>query len=98
MPLDVHIKCDDGLFCFCIDESFHSSMFSGSTRWSSFKHLRKIKDYYLTDILLKNGDAVSFVNELIDICERNSLKCNEMDKIKMLASGNKIDYVRVSGD
>lgn len=98
MSLDFHIKCDDGFFFFHISEGLHSSIFSSSTRWSGFKNLRKIKDYYRTDVLFKSNDAVSFLNEFIDICERNSLECDEMGKIKLLASENNIDYVRVSGD
>ncbi|ATV44783.1 hypothetical protein [Pectobacterium brasiliense] len=96
MSLDFHIKYDDGMFHFGIIESLHSSIFSNSTRWSSFKQLRKIKDYYRTDCLFKGGDAILFINEFIEICENNVLK--EIKEIKSLLSKNKVSYISVSGD
>ncbi|WP_262254263.1 hypothetical protein [Pectobacterium polaris] len=98
MPLDLHIKFNDKQFRFNISESLHSSIFSTSTRWSSFKQLRKIKDYYRTDCLFKDGDALLFINEFIEICEANSLKDSKIEEIKSLLSINKINYIRVSGD
>lgn len=97
MSLDVQIKFDDEIFHFYISESLHHSIFSNSTRWSGFKRLRKIKDYYRTDCLFKGDDAVLFVNEFIEICENNSLEETKIEEIKSLL-GNKIIYVRVSGD
>ncbi|KGA39024.1 hypothetical protein ABRP70_05425 [Pectobacterium odoriferum] len=97
MSLDFQIKFDDEMFHFYISESLHSSIFSNSTRWSSFKQLRKIKDYYRTDCLFKGGDAVLFINEFIEICENNSLKERKIEEIKSLLN-KKIIYIRVSGD
>ncbi|GKV91650.1 MULTISPECIES: hypothetical protein [Pectobacterium] len=97
MSLDFQIKFDDEMFHFNISESLHSSIFSNSTRWSSFKQLRKIKDYYRTDCLFKGGDAVLFINEFIAICENNSLEERKIEEIKSLLS-KKIIYIRVSGD
>ncbi|MBI0520876.1 hypothetical protein F6Q07_22725 [Pectobacterium parmentieri] len=98
MSLDFHIKFDDGIFHFDISEPLHSSIFSNSTRWSSFKQLRKIKDYYRSDCLFKGSDALLFINELIQICENNSLKEIKTKEIKSLLSKNKVSYIRVSGD
>ncbi|PWD56525.1 hypothetical protein [Pectobacterium parmentieri] len=98
MSLDFHINFDDGMFHFDISESLHSSIFSNSTRWSSFKQLRKIKDYYRTDCLFKGSDALLFINEFIQICENNSLEERKIKEIKSLLSENKISYIRVSGD
>ncbi|MFP1754383.1 hypothetical protein ACLEEB_13240 [Lonsdalea quercina] len=98
MSLDFHIKFDDGMFHFDIGESLHSSIFSNSTRWSSFKQLRKIKDYYRTDCLFKGSDALLFINEFIQICENNSLEESKIKEIKSLLSKNKVSYIRVSGD
>ncbi|MEN3751785.1 hypothetical protein ABC733_01015 [Mangrovibacter sp. SLW1] len=101
MSLDFQIKFDDKMFHFEISEHLHSSIFSNSTRWSSFKQLRKIKDYYRTDCLFKGGDAILFINEFIEVCENNSLEGLEevkIEEIKALLSKNKITYIRVSGD
>ncbi|KHN89624.1 hypothetical protein BSK71_14935 [Pectobacterium actinidiae] len=97
MSLDFQIKFDDEIFNLDISESLHSSIFSNSTRWSSFKQLRKIKDYYRTDCLFKGDDAILFINEFIEVCENNSLEEIKIEKIKSLLS-KKIIYIRVSGD
>ncbi|WP_409309520.1 hypothetical protein [Pectobacterium sp. B1J-3] len=98
MPLDLHIKYDDELFYFDISESLHSSIFSNSTGWRSFKYLRKIKDYYRADLLFKDNDAVSFLKELVYVCEKNGLASIKINEIKVILKENKIIYLRVSSD
>lgn len=98
MPLDLHIKYDDELFCFDISESLHSSIFSNSTGWRSFKYLRKIKDYYRADLLFKDNDAVSFLKELVYVCEKNGLASVKINEIKLMLKDYKIVHLRVSSD
>lgn len=85
-------------FHFDISESLHSMIFSNATRWSGFKQLRKIKDYYRADCILNKDDALIFIHELIEVCEINSLNGVDTDKIKILIKGNNVKYLRVSSD
>ena len=98
MSLDLHVKCKDEVFYFEISETLHSSMFSNSTRWSSFKRLRKVKDYYRADGLFKNDEAVAFLEEFISVCELVDSSGFNIAEMKSLMQSNQIEYVRVSGD
>jgi len=98
MSLDLHVKCKDEVFYFEISETLHSSIFSNSTRWGSFKRLRKIKDYYRADCLFKNGEGVAFLQEFISVCELVDSSGFNIAEMKSLMQSNKIEYVRVSGD
>jgi hypothetical protein len=98
MSLDLHVKCKDEVFYFEISETLHSSIFSNSTRWRSFKRLRKIKDYYRADCLFKNDEGVAFLQEFISVCELVDSSGFNIAEMKSLMQSNKIEYVRVSGD
>ncbi|WP_312689917.1 hypothetical protein [Kosakonia sp.] len=98
MALDLHINVSGEIFHFDISESLHSSIFSNKTRWSSLKYLRKIKDYYRADSIFKENDAILFINELIHICEVNSLEGIDIKEIKNLINNGEMKYIRVSSD
>ena len=98
MSLDVHIKCENKLYCFPINESLHVLIFSNATGWSNFKKLRKIKYYYRADCLFKRDEDIKFIKELIEICDSNSLELSMATEMTELIDDGKIDYVRVSSD
>lgn len=98
MSLDLHVKCKDEVFYFEISETLHSSIFSNSTGWSSFKRLRKIKDYYRADCLFKNDEAIAFLQEFISVCELMNSSEVDIAEMKSLMQSNKKEYVRVSSD
>ncbi|MBI6550796.1 hypothetical protein [Xenorhabdus lircayensis] len=99
MGLDIHFTTkDDEIIHVVMSETLHSNIFSSSTRWSSAKNLRKIKDYYKTDCLLKNQDARSFIHELSEMEDRIIEGKDELYKIIERISGKTISFVRISGD
>lgn len=98
MSLDMHISLNGKIHHLEMSEAFHSSIFSNSTRWSSFKRLRKLKDYYRADSVFKGGEAVSFLNELFELCANNNLFFEELEKIKILIDSKRVDVVRITSD
>ncbi|CNF23032.1 hypothetical protein QVN42_15155 [Yersinia nurmii] len=99
MGLDMHITTKNNeIIHFVMSETLHSNIFSSSTRWSSAKNLRKIKDYYKTDCLLKNKDASSFIHELSEMKDRIIEGKDELHKIIEKINGKEISFIRISGD
>ncbi|MEY1391212.1 hypothetical protein AB7044_19290 [Providencia stuartii] len=99
MSLDIHIATVEGDIIYVVmSEALHSEIFSSSTRWSSLKNIRKIKDYYKVDCLFKNKDAIAFIQELEDIKSRISVREDELQEILNKADNTKISFIRVSGD
>ncbi|WP_340617365.1 hypothetical protein [Xenorhabdus entomophaga] len=99
MGLDIHIMAINGEVTHIVmSEILHSNIFSSSTRWSSSKNLSKIKDYYKTDCLLKNKDAVSFIHELTEIGNRITDGKDELNKIIEKLKNIQVSSIRVSGD
>ncbi|MGF6437696.1 hypothetical protein ABIC80_003374 [Kosakonia sp. 1610] len=98
MPLDLDIKYESKMLHFEISEALHQSIFANSIRWSSYKYLRKIKDYYRADCLLRKNDAISFINELLKISELHNLSIGTLEELKTSVVLNKIEYIRVSSD
>ena len=81
MPLDIHITTKSKTVTHIeLNESLHSQIFSNSTRWSSLKKLRRIKDYYRADFIFYKTDAESFAEELLQaLDELNIGKCDLRD-------------------
>lgn len=98
MPLDLDIKYESKMLHFEISEALHQSIFANSTRWSSYKQLRKIKDYYRADCLLRKSDAIIFINELLKISELHNLSLGTLEELKTSVVLNKIECIRVSSD
>ncbi|CAM4151790.1 hypothetical protein [Serratia silvae] len=99
MGLDFHVVfVDDEKNHFIMSELLHSSIFNSSTRWSSCKQLKKINDYYKSDVLLKNKDAILFVNDLVDISNRIDSNKDELKKILDILRSNEVRTIRVTGD
>lgn len=98
MPLDLDIKCAGKMLHFEISEALHQSIFVNTTRWSSYRHLRKIKDYYRADCLLRKDDAITFINELLTISELHNLSLGTLEELKTSVALDKIECIRVSSD
>lgn len=99
MGLDILVIFENGdNNNFVMSEELHSEIFSSSTRWSSFKELKKIKDYYKVDINFNSKSANSFLSELIEIRERIKNKRNELDKLIINLDKSKIKKLRITGD
>lgn len=91
MGLDILVIFENGdNNNFVMSEELHSEIFSSSTRWSSFKELKKIKDYYKVDINFNSKSANSFLSELVEIRERIKNKRNELDKLIINLDKSKI--------
>lgn len=99
MGLDILVIFENGdNNNFVMSEELHSEIFSSSTRWSSFKELKKIKDYYKVDINFNSKSANSFLSELVEIRERIKNKRNELDKLIINLDKSKIKKLRITGD
>ncbi|MBS9440077.1 hypothetical protein EAE91_23975 [Photorhabdus noenieputensis] len=99
MGLDIHITTKNNeIIHVVMSEILHSSIFSSSTRWSSSKNLRKIKDYYKTNCLLKDKNAISFIHELTEMENRITDGKDELHKIIEKVKNIQVSFIRVSGD
>ena len=99
MGLDILVIFENGdNNNFVMSGELHSEIFSSSTRWSSFKELKKIKDYYKVDINFNSKCSNSFLSELVEIRERIKTKRNELDKLIINLDKRKIKKLRITGD
>jgi len=99
MGLDIHVVAINGEVTHIVmSENLYSSIFSTSTRWSSSKTLRKIKDYYKANCLLKNKDAVSFIHELTEMGDRITDGKDELNKLIENLKNIQVSSIRLSGD
>lgn len=81
-----------------MSEVLHSEIFSVSTMWSNYKELRKIKDYYKSNITFDSTSVSIFILELIDVCNKiTGAKC-ELESIIKHLQFKDIKSIRVCGD
>lgn len=101
MGLDIFfINNDFNTNHLVMSEKLHKEIFSSSTRWSSFKTLRKIKDYYRADCILKNKDAHAFLDDLHNIKFSIVENKHELDTLltKINITNEKNPLIRISSD
>ncbi|OYD06218.1 hypothetical protein CHM34_17310 [Paludifilum halophilum] len=82
-----------------ISSDLHYGIFKRTNDWGSYLMLRKIKDYYKTDLTLANSQIDKLRSEL----EQVSLFLDERDRTELFKLttelvGNKVQKVRVTGD
>ena len=99
MSLDLLITLDNGeskrLF---ISEALHPELFGPLTRWTSYKELRKISDYYKANVKFNDKDVLKFISELTDVAQRIDREKDELQKIIESLRVLKIKSLRVTGD
>ena len=49
---------------FEIPSSLHKALFSNTSNWGSYKYLRKIKDYYRTNVRFNRTELQQFIHDL----------------------------------
>lgn len=82
-----------------IEESMHEAIFIKNNNWGSYKYLKKIKDYYLTDVEFKGEDLNCFINDLkgIRIFIDKDYAKGLNDLIRLLEN-EKVGSIRINGD
>ncbi len=99
MALDIHIATKNKeLIHIEISETLHSKIFSNLVRWSSYKRLRKIKDYYRADCSLTEADAIFFVDELLEALHQLKINPNELNENLNAAKEKEILHIRATSD
>ncbi|QRY77898.1 hypothetical protein JVX91_20155 [Pseudomonas sp. PDNC002] len=99
MALDIIVVFDDNETQFLtMSEALHSEIFSASTRWSSYKELRKLRDYYKANISINSTESYTFLHELSDIASRVKVNTIELNEIKKSLQRKKIKKLRMTGD
>lgn len=101
MGLDIILYDDKGAKAGFIEipSSLHEAIFMGTPHWSSYPYLRKIKDYYKTNIRFHQPDLHHFVGDLkqirlfIDYRHHAALDC----LIDALSQSH-IQAIHVAGD
>lgn len=99
MALDIHItiKTRD-IIHVAMSEDLHSKIFSNLVRWSSFKNLRKIKDYYRADHTFTGTDAAIFVDELLQALSTLNVEQCKLYNIFNSIKEKEILTIRISSD
>lgn len=99
MSLDIHITDINGEKYHDVMSSFlHASLFSHSTKWGNCKALRKIKDYYKSNVLFEGGELYDFIDDLKSMRDQVSDKKDELNKLLCKIENLNIISIRVSGD
>ncbi|EOC1326844.1 hypothetical protein QMW88_21830 [Cronobacter dublinensis] len=99
MGLDIIVTYHDNKKeFFSLSESMHSKIFSDETFWSTFKNIRKIKDYYKTNVIYDESESIKFIEELVEINKRISKTGSEINNIISKLQKENIKSIRVCGD
>jgi hypothetical protein len=101
MGLDVLLfdKNDKLVSMFEIDEALHKEIFSSQKRWASYLFLRKLNDYYRTDVEFSGKALEGLIFDLINYktlmaAEYQTTFLALLDAI----SDKKVKKIRVNGD
>lgn len=81
-----------------ITEDLHSEIFSEKTRWSSHKELRKIKDYYKTNVTFTKRNLTDFISDLSETKRSIEKNKEELQTIIEKLKYREIKSLRVTGD
>lgn len=99
MGLDLYFTTNDQeSIHVVISEILHANIFTTSTRWSSCKTLRKIRDYYRADCVLRGSDVSDFISELNEIKNRLEYGSSEITSIIDKVKGKEIVSLRICSD
>lgn len=81
-----------------ISELLHSKIFDPSNTLGSYKEIRKIRDYYKTNVTFHSSSAHTFIAELTDICNKIPDLKNETDNIIKQLQFIDVKSIRICGD
>ncbi|MDT3668666.1 hypothetical protein ROK90_22115 [Cronobacter dublinensis] len=99
MGLDIIVTYHDNKKdFFSLSENMHSKIFSDETFWPTFKNIRKIKDYYKTNVIYDESESIKFIEELVEINKRISNAGCEVNNIISKLQKENIKSIRVCGD
>lgn len=99
MALDIHITTKNKeIIHIAMSERLHSKIFSNLVRWSSFKRLRKIKDYYRADCIFTGADAVFFIEELLQALHELKVDPQELHSSFNSTKGENALNIRITSD
>jgi hypothetical protein len=74
LDMEMYGKEDRYLDIKEIEESLHDALFHTNSNWRSYLYLRKIRDYYLTNVEFDRDEIDNFIKDL--------------EKIKIFIPGN----------
>jgi len=79
--------------------SLHDAIFTGTSNWSSYMYLRKVKDYYKTNVRLNQSELSCFVEDLKQIRTFiDSAHHSSLDRLVQSLSNANVKAVHVAGD
>ncbi|MDT2046780.1 hypothetical protein [Priestia flexa] len=67
LDMEMYSKEDRYLDFKEIEESLHGALFHTNNNWGSYLYLRKIRDYYLTNVEFNRGEIDKFIKDLENI-------------------------------
>ncbi|MEK3885818.1 hypothetical protein [Paenibacillus sp. PL2-23] len=82
-----------------IPNSLHDAIFTGTSNWRSYMYLRKVKDYYKTNVRLNQSELSCFVEDLKQIRTFiDSVHHSSLDRLVQSLSDANVQAVHVAGD
>ncbi|MCA0753724.1 hypothetical protein KP806_01580 [Paenibacillus sp. N4] len=82
-----------------IPNSLHDAIFMGTSNWTSYMYLRKVKDYYKTNLRLNQSELSCFVEDLKQIRTFiDSVHHSSLDRLVQSLSDANVKAVHVAGD
>lgn len=82
-----------------IPNSLHDAIFMGTSNWTSYMYLRKVKDYYKTNLRFNQSELSCFVEDLKQIRTFiDSVHHSSLDRLVQSLSDANVKAVHVAGD
>ncbi|WP_258279161.1 hypothetical protein [Paenibacillus sp. SC116] len=82
-----------------LPNSLHEAIFKGTSNWSSYMQLRKMKDYYKTNVRLNQSELFCFVEDLKQVrLFINSTYHTNLDSLVQSLSSANVKAIHVGGD
>ncbi|MDQ1236455.1 hypothetical protein QE450_003953 [Paenibacillus sp. SORGH_AS306] len=82
-----------------IPNNLHDAIFASTSNWSSYSYLKKVKDYYKTNIYLNLYEISCFVEDLRQIRTFiDSMHHSSLDRLIQALSGANIKAIHIAGD
>ncbi|MDM5221125.1 hypothetical protein QUF86_10390 [Peribacillus sp. NJ11] len=101
MGLDIVMygKSNEKLGLKEIDYFFYEALFIKNENWRSYSYLRKISDYYLTDIMFNREEINHLLNDFRNIRMFIPIEYqSSIDKLVDLLSDININEIHIAGD
>ncbi|ODP29533.1 hypothetical protein PTI45_01016 [Paenibacillus nuruki] len=101
MGLDIVLFDEEkvGIGLIEIPNSLHDAIFTGTSNWSSCMYLRKVKDYYKTNVRFNKYELSCFVEDLKQIrIFINSFHHPLLDQLIQALSDVSIKAIHIAGD